>query len=81
MPRCLPLKGKVILIVSYFILCITPDYSRLMSSDLMHYITKKNFNVSWYAKATYLHNIIYGLYKVHDVNIIIHRDLHSEIFF
>ncbi|POG71114.1 kinase-like domain-containing protein [Rhizophagus irregularis DAOM 181602=DAOM 197198] len=45
-------------------------------SDLTHYITKCFFNIDWYYKILKLQDIIYGLAKIHDVNII-HRDLHS----
>jgi serine/threonine protein kinase len=46
------------------------------SSDLMHYITKDFYNISWKDKLSYLRNIIDGLDNIRKVNII-HRDLHS----
>jgi serine/threonine protein kinase len=58
---------------------ITQDLMFIMpyyNSDLMHYITKDFFNISWQSKIRYLRNIINGLDKIHKVNIM-HRDLHS----
>ncbi|RGB40092.1 kinase-like domain-containing protein [Rhizophagus diaphanus] len=58
---------------------ITQDFIFIMpyyNSDLTHYITKNFYNISWYDKIRTLHDIIKGLNKIHDVNII-HRDLHS----
>ncbi|GBB98851.1 hypothetical protein RclHR1_03340012 [Rhizophagus clarus] len=46
------------------------------NSDLIHYITKDFYNISWYAKIRDLREIINGLTKMHEVNIV-HRDLHS----
>ncbi|GBC19873.2 kinase-like domain-containing protein [Rhizophagus irregularis DAOM 181602=DAOM 197198] len=54
------------------IIFIMPYYN----SDLTHYITKDFYNISWYHKKLYLQDIINGLAKIHDANII-HRDLHS----
>ncbi len=45
-------------------------------SDLTHYITKDFYNISWSTKMYYLYNIIDGVARIHDTNII-HRDLHS----
>ncbi|PKY24787.1 kinase-like protein [Rhizophagus irregularis] len=45
-------------------------------SDLTHYLTKRFFKVAWYEKLRRLKEIINGLAKLHNVNII-HRDLHS----
>jgi serine/threonine protein kinase len=45
-------------------------------SDLTHYITRDFYNIDWRCKVFYLQNVIDGLAKIHEVNII-HRDLHS----
>ncbi|GBC19872.2 kinase-like domain-containing protein [Rhizophagus irregularis DAOM 181602=DAOM 197198] len=58
--------------VTQDLIFIMPYYD----SDLTHYITKCFFNIDWYYKILKLQDIIYGLAKIHDVNII-HRDLHS----
>jgi serine/threonine protein kinase len=58
---------------------ITQDLIFIMpyyDSDLTHYITKNFFNINWYHKLCRLIEIIKGLSKIHNVNII-HRDLHS----
>jgi serine/threonine protein kinase len=58
---------------------ITQDLMFIMpycNSDLMHYITKDFYNISWEDKICKLQNIISGLDRIHNVNII-HRDLHS----
>jgi serine/threonine protein kinase len=58
---------------------ITQDFMFIMpyyNSDLMHFINKGFYNISWYDKISKLQNIIDGLAGIHKVNII-HRDLHS----
>jgi serine/threonine protein kinase len=51
------------------------------SGDLIDYITKDFYNISWYTKLGNLENIALGLVKIHEANII-HRDFHSgNIFF
>jgi serine/threonine protein kinase len=58
---------------------VTQDLIFIMpycNSDLTHYITKDFYKINWYNKLNRLQDIISGLAKIHDVNII-HRDLHS----
>jgi serine/threonine protein kinase len=58
---------------------ITQDLIFIMpyyNSDLMHYITKGFYNISWRDKINRLRNIINGLAEIHKIDII-HRDLHS----
>jgi serine/threonine protein kinase len=58
---------------------VTQDLIFIMpycNSDLTQYITKNFYNVSWYNKVLRLCDIIVGLTRIHDVDII-HRDLHS----
>ncbi|GBB97563.1 hypothetical protein RclHR1_03000006 [Rhizophagus clarus] len=58
--------------VTQDLIFIMPYYN----SDLTHHLTENFYDISWYDKTYYLQNIINGLTKMHDVNII-HRDLHS----
>jgi serine/threonine protein kinase len=58
---------------------ITQDFIFIMpyyNSDLTHHITKDFYNISWKDKMYYLCDIVDGLAKIHEVNIM-HRDLHS----
>src|SRR4051812_36976835 len=48
--------------------------------DLMKYISKDFFNISWYNKLKELFYIIIGLGELHDTNII-HKDFHSGNIF
>jgi serine/threonine protein kinase len=50
------------------------------SGDLTRYITKDFFNINWYSKLNKLCDIISGLKKIHNVNII-HHDYHSGNIF
>jgi hypothetical protein len=62
---------------------ITQDTIFIMpyyDSDLTHYITKDFFNTEWFTKIREMREIINGLAKIHEVNII-HRDYIVEIFF
>ncbi|EXX59642.1 Ypk2p [Rhizophagus irregularis DAOM 197198w] len=60
------------------IMIIMPYYD---SGDLIHYMTKDFFNISWYTKLSKLKDIAYGLKQMHKLKII-HRDFHSgNIFF
>ena len=57
---------------------IMPYYE---SGDLIHYISKRFYNMWWHDKLNRLINIISGLVNIHSVDII-HRDFHSgNIFF
>jgi serine/threonine protein kinase len=56
---------------------IMPYYS---SGDLIHYISKDFYNISWKEKLANLKFIIYGLNEIHSVNIV-HRDFHSGNIF
>ena len=57
---------------------IMPYYD---SGDLIHYITKNFYNISWKEKLTSIKRIINGLYYLHRAKIT-HRDFHSgNIFF
>jgi serine/threonine protein kinase len=56
---------------------IMPYYS---SGDLMHYITKDFYNISWLAKLTFLWFILRGLENMHGAKIV-HRDFHSGNIF
>ncbi|UZO15240.1 uncharacterized protein OCT59_006671 [Rhizophagus irregularis] len=58
--------------VTQDLIFIMPYYN----SDLTHYITENFYSIEWRHKMIYLQNVIDGLAKVHDTNII-HRDLHS----
>uniref|UniRef100_U9UBI3 Protein kinase domain-containing protein n=2 Tax=Rhizophagus irregularis TaxID=588596 RepID=U9UBI3_RHIID len=58
--------------VTQDLIFIMPYYD----SDLTHYVTKDFFNINWYNKILRLQEIIIGLAKIHDANIL-HRDLHS----
>ncbi|GBC27206.2 kinase-like domain-containing protein [Rhizophagus irregularis DAOM 181602=DAOM 197198] len=55
------------------IMIIMPYYD---SGDLIHYITKDFYNISWETKLERLGGIAYGLAQIHKLNII-HRDFHS----
>ena len=57
---------------------IMPYYSE---GDMIHYITKDFYSISWRNKLNSLENIINGLSDIHNAKII-HRDFHSgNIFF
>ncbi|RGB30941.1 kinase-like domain-containing protein [Rhizophagus diaphanus] len=55
------------------IMIIMPYYD---SGDLIHYIAKDFYNISWETKLERLGGIAYGLAQIHKLNII-HRDFHS----
>ncbi|RGB40122.1 kinase-like domain-containing protein, partial [Rhizophagus diaphanus] len=57
--------------VTQDLIFIMPYYD----SDLTHYVTRDFFNINWFNKILRLQDIINGLAKIHDVNIL-HRDLH-----
>jgi serine/threonine protein kinase len=50
------------------------------SGDLIHYITKDFYNISWLTKLYILKNLISGLENIHSVKIV-HRDFHSGNIF
>ena len=56
---------------------IMPYYS---SGDLIQYITKDFYNISWHSKLRSLTYIIRGLQNIHSVEIV-HRDFHSGNIF
>ena len=56
---------------------IMPYYS---GGDLIKYITKDFYSISWYNKLDFLRDIIYGLENIHSAKIV-HRDLHSRNIF
>ncbi|EXX74674.1 Bck1p [Rhizophagus irregularis DAOM 197198w] len=58
--------------VTQDLIFIMPYYD----SDLTNYVTKDFFDIRWYHKLDRLKEIINGLAKIHNVNIL-HRDLHS----
>ncbi|GBC27015.2 kinase-like domain-containing protein [Rhizophagus irregularis DAOM 181602=DAOM 197198] len=75
-------------ICNYFGITQDPDSQDIMiimpyydSGDLVHYITKDFFNINWEKKLDNLLDIVAGLKRIHQLNII-HRDFHSgNIFF
>ncbi|UZO02742.1 uncharacterized protein OCT59_021221 [Rhizophagus irregularis] len=59
------------------IMFIMPYYN---SGDLIRYITKDFYNISWKTKLLKLRNIANGIVQIHNVNIV-HRDFHSGNIF
>ncbi|RIA80414.1 kinase-like domain-containing protein [Glomus cerebriforme] len=59
------------------IMIIMPYYDL---GDLIHYVSKRFYNLSWYDKLKDLRFIIIGLIDLHSVNII-HKDFHSGNIF